>query len=268
MIANGTDVLDTLPPQSSTAELTSPGLIAAATKLGAINGHRDETATSPGSDPLPVPLADIRSRLTVPLLSDALDGLGLTMQCPRLPIGPLTGFGGLLFGRAKTTLWSDMAHEDPEPYKLELEAIDSCHRDDVILCAAAGSMRSGIWGELLSNVAVARGCVGVIVDGAVRDLAKMTEMRFPVFARGPNPYDSRNRQRVTDYDVAIELDGVAVAPGDWIGADRDGIVVVPQKIAAAVIQAAWHKSLEENKVREAVRGGMSATEAFETYGVL
>ncbi len=236
------------------------------------NGHhvRRNVAENGQSsvEPLPISLDDIRRRLTVPLLADALDGVGLVAQCPRLPIGPLTGTRSLLFGRAKTTLWSDMAHQDPAPYKLELEALDSCQTDEVILCAAAGSMRSGIWGELLSNVAVQRGCVGVVVDGAVRDLAKMTDMGFPVFARGPNPYDSRNRQRVTDYDVPVELDGVTINPGDWIGADRDGLVIIPQRVERQVIQAAWDKSLEENKVREAVRGGMSATEAFETYGVL
>jgi len=54
-------------------------------------------------------------------------------------------------------------------------------------------MRSGIWGELLSSAARNRGCVGVVVDGAVHDLAKMREMNFSVYARGMSPYDSRNR---------------------------------------------------------------------------
>lgn len=217
---------------------------------------------------LPISLAMIREQLSVPLLCDALDMMGLTRQSPRLPLIPLTVDGRLLFGRAKTTLWADMAHEDPNPYELELAAIDSCQEDDVIVCAASGSMRSGIWGELLSTAAVNRRCAGVIVDGAVRDIVQMRAMQFPVFARGTNPYDSRNRQRVIDFDVSIELDGVRIAPGDLIAADADGVVIVPQAVEHKIIQNAWEKVHAENKVRTAIAAGMSATEAFETFGVL
>jgi 4-hydroxy-4-methyl-2-oxoglutarate aldolase len=217
---------------------------------------------------LPITLAEMRMHLSVPLLCDALDGMGYTHQAPRIAITPLTVSGAMLMGRAKTTLWADMAHEDPQPYSLELAAIDSCEADDVIVCAASGSMRSGIWGELLSTAARNRACAGVIVDGAVRDVEKMRAMSFPVFARGTNPYDSRNRQRVIDFDVTIELDGVRITPGDIIAADSDGLVVVPQTVEYEAIAAAWAKVHAENQVRDAVAGGMSATEAFRTFGVL
>ena len=210
----------------------------------------------------------IREHLSVPLLCDALDMIGLTRQSPRLPLLPLTVDGRLLFGRSKTTLWADMAHEDPNPYQLELAAIDSCQEDDVIVCAASGSMRSGIWGELLSTAALNRRCAGVIVDGAVRDIVRMREMQFPVFARGTNPYDSRNRQRVIDFDVSLELDGVRIVPGDLIAADPDGVVIVPQAVEYQIVQSAWEKVHAESKVRTAIAAGMSATEAFKTFGVL
>ncbi|MBL8814796.1 MAG: RraA family protein [Planctomyces sp.] len=220
------------------------------------------------ADNRPITLAMMREYLTVPLLCDALDGFGYRHQSPRIPVHPITMPGLTLIGRCRTTLWSDMAHTDPEPYKLELLAVDSCRLDDVLICAASGSFRSGIWGELLSTAAKNSGCVGVIVDGAVRDVAQMTRMQFPVFARGTNPYDSRDRQRVTDFDVQIELDGVSIRPGDLVAADQDGIVFVPQDVEAEVVRAAWDKVHAENQVRDAIRGGMSATQAFETFGVL
>jgi len=213
-------------------------------------------------------IEQMRQSLSVPLLCDALDAAGLTRQSPRLPISPITVRDHCVIGRAKTTLWADMAHRDPEPYKLELEAIDSTEPDDIIVCAANGSTRSGIWGELLSTAAAVRGCAGVLVDGMVRDVTKMREMGFPVFARGQSPYDSQNRQRVTNFDVTIELDGVMIQPGDLIAMDEDGIVVVPQHVEAKVVQAAWEKSQTENQVRNAVAGGMSATQAYAKYGVL
>src|SRR5690606_33944929 len=166
------------------------------------------------------------------------------------------------------TLWADMAHEDPTPYELELAAVDSCQSDDVIIAAAGGSMRSGIWGELLTTAAVNRGCVGVIVHGAVRDVKRMSEMGFPVYASGTSVYDSQHRQRVIDRDVPVEIEGVLFSPGDLVFADRDGIVVVPQAHEAEVIARAWKKLHEENAVRDAIERGMLATEAYETFGVL
>ena len=184
-----------------------------------------------------------------------------------MPIKPVT-VPGVLVGRCKTTLWTEMAHEDPRPYELELQAVDSCLPDDVLIAAAGGSMRSGLWGELLSTAARRSGCVGAIVDGAVRDVVKMTGMGFPVFARGTSPYDSRDRNRVIDVDVPVEIDGVRFSPGDLVIGDADGIVVVPRAVEAEAIQAAWDKVHAENVVRDAIADGMTATETFKKYGVL
>jgi regulator of RNase E activity RraA len=93
-------------------------------------------------------------------------------------------------------------------------------------------------------------------------------MKFPVFARGVCPYDSRDRQRVIDFDKPIEIDGVSIRSGDLIAADQDGVVIVPQEVEADVVYAAWQKVHAENQVRDAIRAGMSATKAFETFGVL
>jgi regulator of RNase E activity RraA len=216
----------------------------------------------------PIPLALMRNMLSVALLCDALDAAGYSHQAPRLSLHSMTVPHIVLIGRCKTTLWADMAHEDPEPYRLELAAVDSCQTDDVLVCAAAGSRRSAIWGELLSTAARNAGCVGAIVDGSVRDVARMAEMQFPVFARHTSPYDSRNRQRVIDYDVPVELDAVLIHPGDLIAADKDGMVVVPKAVERQVIAAALNKAGAENHVRDAIRAGMSATDAFKKYGIL
>ncbi|HZN33091.1 MAG TPA: RraA family protein, partial [Pirellulaceae bacterium] len=133
-------------------------------------------------------LAEMRQHLYSAVVCDALDAIGLTHQSPRVPLRPLTA-SGVLVGRCKTTLWADMYHADPRPYELELVAVDSCRPDDVLIAAAGGTLRSGLWGELLSTAAQRSGCVGVIVDGAVRDVAKMTAMGFPVFARATCLYD-------------------------------------------------------------------------------
>src|SRR5262249_12303016 len=153
-------------------------------------------------------------------------------------------------------------------YELELRAVDTCRPDDVLIAAAGGSCRSGIWGELLSTAARNAGCVGVIVDGAVRDVVRMREMDFAVYARARSPYDSKDRRRVVDRDTPVELAGVRFCPGDLVIADEDGVVVVPRAAEADVVRRAWDKVHAENEVRDAIRAGMSATDAFARFGVL
>jgi regulator of RNase E activity RraA len=209
----------------------------------------------------------MRQSLSSAVVCDAHDGVGLRHQSPRAPLRSLTG-STVLIGRCKTTLWAEMAHVDPEPYALELRAVDSCRPDDVFIAAAGGSMRSGIWGELLSTAARRGGCVGAIVDGAARDIARMTRMEFPVWARGACAYDSKDRGRVVDVDVPVEIDGVRFCPGDLVVADLDGVVVVPQEAEREVIRRAWEKVHAEDATRKAIAEGMSATAVYKKYGVL
>ena len=107
-----------------------------------------------------------------------------------------------------------------------------------------------------------------MIDGAIRDVSKIRELNFPVFAREACVYDSLNRQRAVDIDVPVEIDGVLFHSGDLIFADDDGIVVVPQAVDVEAIRRAWNKVHAENVVRDASRNGLKASEAFAKYGVL
>ncbi|MFO0014299.1 MAG: RraA family protein [Planctomycetota bacterium] len=220
----------------------------------------------------PPPFEELRRNLYSAVVCDALDQVGLQHQSPRVLFGSSTWRAeperAVLVGRCRTMLWIDMHHLDTKPYELELRSVDACRPGDLIVAATGGSFRSGIWGELLTTAAMQRGCVGAIIDGAVRDVDKIADMGFPVFARGTSPYDSLHRQRVIEIDVPVKIDGVTFHSGDLVFADRDGVVVVPQQMERQVLELALAKVHGENKVRDAIRGGMSATEAFNTYGVL
>jgi 4-hydroxy-4-methyl-2-oxoglutarate aldolase len=216
---------------------------------------------------LRITLPMMRQHLYTAVVCDALDSLGLRHQSPRIQLQPLTGINKLV-GRCKTTLWADMTHDDPTTYDGELKAVDTCQPDDIIIAAAGGSMYSGIWGELLSTASRNGGCIGAIVDGAVRDVQIMAAMQFGVFARGTSPYDSMNRQRVIDMDVPVEIDGVRFGPGDLVIIDLDGVVVVPLEVEEEAIQRAWAKVHAENVTRDAIKKGMKARAAYEKYGIL
>jgi len=228
-----------------------------------VNSVHQMTTTAPETITLPM----MRETLYSAVVCDALDGLGYRNQSPRVELKPLT-VDTVLLGRCKTTLWVAMAHDDPRPYEKELLAVDSCRPDDVFIAAAAGSMHSGLWGELLSTAARNAGCVGAIVDGAVRDVRKMSAMQFPVFSRGTCVYDSMHRHRVVNIDVPVEIDRVPFRPGDLVIADVDGVVVVPREIEQEAVRAAWNKVHAENVTRDAIQAGMKATDAYRKYGVL
>ncbi|MET6998141.1 RraA family protein [Chitinophaga defluvii] len=214
-----------------------------------------------------LPLDQLKELLYVAVIADALDSMGFRQQAVSIPFQAYTGIAKLA-GRCKTTLWADMYDEDKHPYELELEAVDSCRSGDILICAAGGSRRSGIWGELLSTAAMNSGCCGAIVHGAVRDIEKMRAMQFPVLATDKSPYDSLHRQRVVDVDVKVVIDGVVFAPNDLVFADEDGLVVIPAHIEEEVIRKALEKVQAENITRDAIREGMKATAAYEKYGVL
>lgn len=221
----------------------------------------------PGSRPVEAEAFSDLGSLYVAVVSDALDMVGLRNQCPRVDLLPRTG-ADFLVGRCRTTAWEDLDGPDPRPYELELEAVDSCRPGDIIIAAANGSRASGIWGELLSTAARNAGCGGVVVDGAVRDLQKMSAIEFPCFARFTCPYDSQHRQRVVSYGEPVQIDGVEFRDGDLVFADRDGVVVVPRAWEKEVLRLAHQKLTDENRTREAIKGGMRATQAYATFGVL
>lgn len=214
-----------------------------------------------------ITFAEMREHLYSAAVADALDELGWREQSPRVPLSPLT-IDTVVVGRCRTTLWGDLFHPDPAPYALEMQAVDACQPDDVFIAAAMGSMRSGIWGELLSTAAHRAGCQGAIVDGAVRDVRATRQLGFPVFARGTSVYDSRDRQRVVDIDIAVDIGGVTFRPGDLVIADSDGIVVVPQSVEQDTMERAWKKVTGENQVRDAIRKGMKVRDAFDQFGIL
>jgi regulator of RNase E activity RraA len=73
---------------------------------------------------------------------------------------------------------------------------------------------------------------------------------------------------VVDFRVPIEIEGARIQPGDIIFGDVDGVCVVPKAAEEEVFVRALEKARGEKKVRKAIEEGMSATEAFRTFGIM
>ena len=136
------------------------------------------------------------------------------------------------------------------------------------VATTSGDSGSALWGELLSTACRARGAVGAVLDGLTRDTEKILDMDFPVFASGFTPLDSKGRLDGLYFNKPIKIGDCLVEPGDWVFADIDGVVVVPQRLAEQAFAQAMEKVSGENKVREELAAGKSVRETFAKYGIL
>ena len=201
------------------------------------------------------------------VVSDSLDQLGVRNQAMREYLRPLHA-RCTFAGWARTISCADVYHIPDSPYVLEIEAIDSLLPGEVAVVGTGKSTRNAPWGELLSTAAKARGAVGAVVDGLVRDVAKIEELGFPVFAAGIKPVDSMGRGVVTAYNVPVECGEVLVHAGDFIFGDRDGVVVVPRDMARETIELAADKVRRENHSRAELMKGAYLRDVYAKYGVL
>jgi 4-hydroxy-4-methyl-2-oxoglutarate aldolase len=212
-------------------------------------------------------LDDIAARLYSSVLSDVLDDVGRRNQVMRPEVRPLY-VGAKVVGRAATMLAIAVSELPPEPYKLLMELLDGLQPGEVVVGAVQGESRAALWGELLTTHTRARGARGVVLDGMSRDSWGIVDMKFPVFATGLSPADSKGRLEVVAIRSTIPVGGVAVADGDLVVADDDGCVVVPAAIEEEVVARALEKVSGEDTMRDILRKGASIREVFAEHGIL
>ena len=173
-------------------------------------------------------------------------------------------------GRALTLRGEPSAIDDPDiVYPPFLKMLGDIRPGDVLTNQANDNVSAHL-GELSSETAKFRGARGAVIDGGARDTEYMVRLGFPVFARYKTPADIRGRWRLVEWNVPIVIGSVAITPGDLILGDRDGVVVIPQRMAEEVVSKAEEVVRTENLVRAAILTGVlpsrltSATGGFRT----
>ncbi len=121
-------------------------------------------------------------------------------------------------------------------------------------------------GELSAETLKNKGVLGCIADGYVRDVDFLIAMEFQTWSRGYTPRDIVGYWLPRAVDVDVKIGDVIIAPGDYMVADRDGIIRVPQAIAEDVITKAEAAIATENKVRTAILSGVDPQEAYLKFG--
>ncbi len=211
---------------------------------------------------------ELGGRLYSAVISDALDALGFPDHCMSHRIRPTVAPEQTLIGRAATARSVSVEALPERPYGVLLDAMDCLTPGQVWVVASGGEPRSAIFGGLLATAARARGAIGCIVDGAVRDTSELERLQFPTFATGYSPADSYGRDEVIEHGEEIVCGGIRVCPGDLVFADTDGVVIVPQDLEEAVVEHALAKIDGEGRMRAELADGLSAADAFAKYGIL
>jgi regulator of RNase E activity RraA len=121
-------------------------------------------------------------------------------------------------------------------------------------------------GELSAETLHMRGVAGYLTDGGCRDADFIRKIGFPVFSRFLTPLDVVGAWLPDAYEVPITIGGIAIAPGDYLVADRDGAVIIPGALVTEVLEEVERVMNTENLVRKAILSGVSPTEAYLTYG--
>jgi len=215
--------------------------------------------------------AFVKENLYVPAVCDVLDSMGFRHQAmhqrlrPLLPDRKKCGF----VGRARTFRWMETDYVVAEdPYGLEIEAMDSLRRGDVVVHSTDPGGTNAPWGELMSTLAQRNGAAGCVCDSQIRDCNRIIDLGFPVYYAGIRPLDSMGRGRVMAYDVPVRCGEVLVNPGELVFADFDGIVVVPRAAEEEALRRAAEKAGKESSSRQELLAGKTLRDVYDKYGVL
>lgn len=200
-------------------------------------------------------------------VADVLDELGYPDQGLDSSLKPVTGTR--IGGWAYTIAGQMMPYSGTgDPLKMQ-----ACHGIGVGEIAVWSGNGEGVcyFGELIVLGLREQGCSGILADGGVRDVRAIREHGFPVFAAYTSSVQSIGRWKVSAFQLDISLPGatirnVAVAPGDFILGDEDGVIVIPSAIALEVLERSEEITTVESNVRDAISAGMTLTDALSKFG--
>lgn len=144
--------------------------------------------------------------------------------------------------------------------------LDDVPPGDVVVIDNSARTDCTVWGDIMSQVAIAKGIGGTLIDGVCRDVKVVREVRYPIFTKGYYMMTGKDRVEVDAINVPVGISGVKVTPGDLIVADENGAICVPFEVAEKVLEIA--RSIEEIEagIVAAVKGGKTLKQARKESG--
>ncbi len=197
-------------------------------------------------------------KLSVALVSDALDRLGIHGQCLGIqPIAP----GSKTAGRAFTLKYIPCGMNKGTVG----DYIDDVPPGDVVVMDNAGRVDCTVWGDILTSVANKRRLAGTVIHGACRDVARSVDLGYPIFSRGKFMRTGKDRVQLEGVNVPISLGDVQVRQGDIVFGSDDGVLVVPKEYETDVLSMAQSISEAEERILSAAIQGERLDELRRTF---
>jgi regulator of RNase E activity RraA/2-keto-4-pentenoate hydratase/2-oxohepta-3-ene-1,7-dioic acid hydratase in catechol pathway len=174
--------------------------------------------------------------------------------------------GTRMAGYARTVrylpLREDLSATHSAGMNAQKRAVEQIRPGDVLVIEARGVPDAGTIGDILALRAQVRGAAGVVTDGSIRDSAALAGLEIPVYHAGVHPAVLGRRHVPWETGVTVACAGVTIQPGDLVVGDADGVVVLPQGIAAEILTDAREQERQEEFIAARVAAGESLEGLF------
>lgn len=209
-------------------------------------------------------LATLRG-VSIPTISIVLRRLGYasTFLSGVAPRTPAQSFAGRAFTGRTLPIRKDVLSTP-----LHRQAFETIEAGDVLVIDARGEAGARVTGDILATRLKARGAAALVTDGAIGDLAAMQTIGLPVYSRGLTPVTFGEVHVMADLNVPIACAGVLILPGDVLVGDPEGVIAVPQAVAAQVAEEGAEAERRDAFSRSRVEAGSSLAEAYPLSGAL
>jgi regulator of RNase E activity RraA len=198
--------------------------------------------------------------LTSSLVADALRAEGSAQYTIR-GLTPLVSDTTPVMGRARTLRLLPFRTGAGRPGAVRAALFDRLEPGDILVCDTAG-LGGLAFGDMAALRGVMMGLSGAIIDGAVRDVDAIAELGLPLFAKTRIAGPAHGSLLDWDADIAIQCGGALVMPGDWVVADGDGAIVIPDGLLATVQERASSILEEEAFCQRLLRRGHSLADVY------